>query len=235
MATNTTDMLQSQDLSEVVSRWNAQIKEVWGNKETAATLTLVAAAADAIEQRIGSKNDADWTEDERNALMAVKRFTYNAAADAWPGWELDTGTVLDNDDDKPASEAAAAALLAEGKRTAQRSVAVTRRLKLGDILEATGTWLVGAFDLALGDLDAAVDGFADASQQYKHGSAPGLMLLADGYGVIAKGLRARQPPENIACKLEEEVNTRLLTGGYEDGAEWAEQLRTALKVFSYSK
>ena len=50
--------------------------------------------------------------------------------------------------------------------------------------------------------------------------APGLALLTEGYQVIARG------GEDL-----ESVCARIVAGGFEDGAEWVEQLRTALKVF----
>jgi hypothetical protein len=46
------------------------------------TDTAADAAADEIEQLAGERLD----DAERQALTAVRRFTFNAAADCWPGW-----------------------------------------------------------------------------------------------------------------------------------------------------
>jgi hypothetical protein len=99
------------------------------------------------------------------------------------------------------------------------------------IQEGTGIWLVGAFDLALGSFDSAITCFSAASQRWTAGSAPGLALLADGYTVIARGLGARQPKEDIAGDLDM-IIAQISTGGFKDASFWTEQLRTALGVFS---
>jgi hypothetical protein len=94
MANSTTDNIPTLSLSEQVSTWEAQVEEARGKGDPAATVAIAIVAADAIEQQTDQQAD-DWTEDERAALATVKRFTYSAAADAWPGWELD-GPSLDH-------------------------------------------------------------------------------------------------------------------------------------------
>jgi hypothetical protein len=216
MANSTTENISTLSLEEVAT-WEAQVKEARAKGDPAATLAIAAAAADAIEQQI-SQQAKNWTENERAALTTVKRFTYNSAADAWPGWELDGPSL-----DPPA--------LSKAKSLAQRSAALTEKLQLGLIQEATGIWLVAAFDLALGSFDSAIDGFSIASQKYSAGSAPGLALLADGYTVIARGLVAGKPREDIAGDLDK-IFARISAGGFKDAVFWTDQLSTALSVFS---
>ncbi len=105
-------------------------------------------------------------------------------------------------------------------------------MQLGAIQEATGIWLVGAFELALGNLDEALAELCAASEKYKSAPAPGLALLTDGYVLLVNGLRAQQPREVIMKDLEKIFNL-ISSGGFEDGAEWIEQLRTATKVFAH--
>lgn len=217
MANSTTGNTPTLSLSEQVSTWEAQVKEARGKGDPAATIAIATAAADAIEKQINQQAD-NWTEDERAALTTVKRFTYNSAADAWPGWELD-GPCLD----PPA--------LVTAKSLAQRSLALVEKLQLGTSQEATGIWLVGAFDLALGSFDDAITSFSTASQRWTAGSAPGLALLADGYTVIARGLGAHQPQEDIVGDLDKTI-ALMSTGGFKDTPFWTQQLRTALSVFS---
>lgn len=220
----TEDWTPAPSLSEEVAVWENRVKEARGTGDPEATLFFAATGADAIEYHIDKHTNCheDWNEDERAALTALKRFTFNAAADAWPGWQLD-GPALDTQ------------ALAVARGLAQRSADWVERLKLGAVQEGTGIWLVGAFGLALGELDDALAHFSTASQRYRAAPAPGLALLTSGYEVIARGLRAQQSGEDIMRDLEEKVFHQISSGGFEDGAEWIEQLRTALKVFSKEK
>lgn len=196
--------------------WESQVKDARRRGDPAATLAIATTAADSIEAEIGEHTE--YTAPQRNALTTLQRFTYNAAADAWPGWQLNEPSLDES-------------TVTKAKHLAERSAALVARLQLGDISEATGIWLVGAFDLALGNFDDAITHFSVASQQYRAGSAPGLELLTRGYTVIANGLQAQKSKTEIAEDLDS-IITRISDGGFTDGAEWAEQLRTALTVFS---
>jgi hypothetical protein len=194
----------TESLSDLVVASQTRIAELRKAGNIGALLPAATAAADAIEQRVGDgQSDAD-----RQALMVVKRFTYNAAADCWPGW-----SVSDEGVDSRHLEA--------GAELARRSLGLVRQLALGPMQEGTGTWLVGAFELALGQRAEALSTFASARDLFLVAKAPGLALLTEGYLVIARG----------GADLES-VCARISAGGFEDGAEWVEQLRTALKVFS---
>ncbi len=87
MATTDSHTVDNSDLLSEVSAWENKVKEARRGGDPVATLRLAATAADHIEQQVAKQSE--WTEDDRKALTAAKRFTYNAAADAWPGWELD--------------------------------------------------------------------------------------------------------------------------------------------------
>jgi len=203
-------------LSEQVSVWENQVKEARRKGDPEATLAIATTAADAIEQLIDKQTA--WTEDEKSALTAVKRFTFNAAADAWPGWQVD-GPLLDTH------------ILTTAKGLAQRSTDWVEKLQLGAIQEGTGVWLIGGFDLALGQFDEALTRFSASSQLYHAASAPGLTLLTNGYEAMARGLRGHQSREDIMRNLED-VITKISSGDFKDGAKWIEQLRTALTVVS---
>ncbi|HEY2398912.1 MAG TPA: hypothetical protein VGI23_01090, partial [Steroidobacteraceae bacterium] len=74
----------SDSLSDLVMSSQQRVKELRVSADLAALLAGAEAAADAIERRVGEgSSDLD-----REALIAVKRFTYNAAADCWPGWSV---------------------------------------------------------------------------------------------------------------------------------------------------
>ncbi|KAH8891271.1 hypothetical protein GQ53DRAFT_746769 [Thozetella sp. PMI_491] len=217
MATaNRIEDTQAQTVGQEAAAWQAKVREGRRAGDPAANLVLAITAADAIEQRIADQ--AGWTEDERSALMAVKGLAYTAAADVWPGWEVN-GPTFDT------------RVLQDGQNLAQRSADWTKKLEQGPVKEATGIWLVGAFDLALGKLDDAIDKFAAATDMYRAGSAPGLVLLTEGYSVIVKGLRAQKSHEAISEDLEKTV-ADINASGVKDGQQWIEQLRTALLAFS---
>ena len=211
--------LETSSLSQEVASWEARVKEARTKGDQVAILQIAKTAADAIEKLV--HKSADWDQEEIAALTAVKRVTYNAAADAWPGWELD-GPILDT------------AYLKEAQVLAQRSADWCAKLQLGAIHEATGIWLVGAFDLAMAQYDEAVSRFSASSEQYRTAPAPALKLLSDGYTEIAKGLRSRDSPEDITVKLQG-VFTELESGGFKNPTQWIEQLRTALAAFSERK
>ena len=197
----------AESLSDLVASWRARITELRQSGDLGALVSAAKVAADAIEQRVVV--DAALSDADQQALLAVKRFTYNAAADCWPGWSV-------------SQEAADPRHLEAAFVLAQRSLALVRRLTLGPLQEGTGLWLVGAFELALGQRAEASATFSAARDLFLVANAPGLALLTEGYVAISHGGGL------------ESVCARIAAGGFEDGAECVEQLRTASKVFPKS-
>jgi len=200
-------------LPDVVAASQKRIDELRRAGDPTTLLAAATAAADEIERLAGTgAND-----EERQALTAVKRFTFNAAADCWPGWSAPPKPT-----DSPT--------LLRARGLAQRSAGLVKQLGLGPLQEGTGTWLCGAFDLALGRYAEASSAFSVAREHYIAAKAPGLALLTEGYLAIARNVGADQTPpgtENL-----EQVLVRIDAGGFKDGAEWIAQLRTALEVFA---
>jgi hypothetical protein len=191
----------------------ARIRELRQAGDIPALLTAAQAAAAEIEQRVGELRG----EPEQQALLAVKRFTYNAAADAWPGWSLA---------DKPPEEQT----LLAGLELARRSARLVKSLELGPLQEATGAWLCGAFELALGRYAEASQTFSTAREGYVRAKAPGLVLLTKGYSAIVRQVRDGETGADAGSL--EAIAAQITAGGFEDGAEWIAQLRTALQVFT---
>src|ERR1700742_3368684 len=120
-------------LADLVLQLERHVNEVRRGGNPEEIIQAANAAADAIEQRA-----ADCSSDERRAaLIAVKRFTFNAAADCWPGWSI-TGPAVDE------------RTLLAALQLAQRSAALVESLALGSVQEGTAVWMSGAFELALG-------------------------------------------------------------------------------------
>jgi hypothetical protein len=198
-------------LAELAAQLEGRVKALRGAGDDVALLAAAREAGDRIEQRRGARD-----EDEREALKIIQRLTFNAAADCWPGWSVS---------DKPVD----ADHLAAARELAERSVRLVRDLEFGPIREGTGTWLVGAFDLALGRLHDAAVGFRDARAHYVAASAPGLVLLTDGYAAIVRQREGRRPADGESL---DHICARIAAGGFKDGDAWIAQLRTAQEVFA---
>lgn len=208
-------MVDSADghLGERVAALQAQVNGLRRTGDIPALLAAALAAAVELEQRAGGCRD----EAERQALLAVKRFSYNAAADAWPGWSAPAKVIGQR-------ELLAARELAEG------SARLVTKLGLGPIQEGTGRWLCGAFDLALARYADASRAFAAAEEHYIAAPAPGLALLTRGYTAIVRQLSGEQ--SRADAEELEQVIAQIAAGNYEDGEEWITQLRTALQAFA---
>lgn len=197
-------------LHDLVAASQQRVRALRQAGELAALLAAAKEAAGLIEVAVGTRRD----DAAREALIAVRRFTFNAAADGWPGWAVS--------DKAPDTQ-----LLLAAKELAQRSAELNRKLDLGPLQEGTGLWLCGAFDLALGHYDEAAKAFAAAREQYLSAKAPGLVLLTEGYIAILNQVAGRPGGEDLR-----QIKARITAGAFEDGAEWIAQLDTALKVFA---
>lgn len=194
----------------LANQLEARVKALRGAGDDAALLAAARDAADEIERHPGAP-DGDRTE----ALKVAQRLTFNAAADCWPGWSV-SDRPIDPDH------------LLAARELAERSLRLVEKLELGPMRVATGIWLVGAFDLALGRYDAASRLFGDARGRYGAANAPGLVLLVDGYAAIV-----RQVGNRLASGDDlDQVCARISAGGFKDGDEWIAQLRTALEAFA---
>jgi hypothetical protein len=202
-----------QSLRDLVTTLCARVDQLRRADDPEALLAGASAAADEIENRVGER----CNDEERQALTAVKRFTYNAAADCWPGWSVP--------DKRPDAR-----ILLSALELAQRSAGLVKKLALGPLQEATATWLCGAFELALGRYADASDAFVIAQRVYTAANAPGLALLTEGYIAIVAQIDGRRA--NAGASDLSQIVAQIAAGDFDDRAEWIEQLRTALKSFA---
>jgi hypothetical protein len=154
--------------------------------------------------------------EEREALVGLKRLLFNAAADCWPGWEVDSASVTH-------------AELVAARDLAVQSAQLVEQLDLGPVQGGNAQWLIGAFELALGSFDAALVSFAQAEAMFERGGASGLMLLARGY--IAIALESAGQPGGDATPDLPAILESIAAGNFPDGAALSDQLKTAHKVF----
>jgi len=202
-----------ESLAELVGELEKHVNELRGAGDDAKLLAATSDAADKIERRL----EAHWNDEKREALKAIQRLMFNAAADCWPGWSVrDEPANLHN--------------LLAARGLAERSVRLVRGLGLGRLREGTGTWLVGAFELALGRCTEASSIFSVAREHYVAANAPDLVLLMEGYiAIVRQNSKYQFPPDGDDL---DQVCDRISAEGFKDGAAWIAQLRTASKVFT---
>jgi len=204
----------SQFLTDIVAKLGEQVKALRKEGDLAVLLAVARDAAHEVERRIG---DANWNEEQRDALMAVQRWTYNAAADCWPGWSIP-------------SEPPDPQMLVAARELARHSLDIVERLDVGRQRQGTGIWLCGAFDLALGRYEDASRAFAAAHEHYVAANAPSGALLMEGYLAIVRDIgEGSNSGEGSAL---DQVCVRISAGEFKDGAALVAQLRTALAALT---
>jgi|SRR5579859_2151279 len=172
-------------------------------------------AAEAIRARVRGSSQ-DLSDEERAALLAVKRMLYNAAADTWPGWTVDDNRISRKE-------------LVDALDLACQSADLVEVLNLGNRQAGTAAWLVGAFELALGQIQDSLTSFSRAERLYADAGAPAQELLARGYSAIAReagGLMPGSTP-NLSEILEQ-----ISADNFSEGKAFCEQLRTAHTIFT---
>jgi hypothetical protein len=204
----------SQSLTDIVATFGERVKALRKEGDLAALLAAARDGADEVERRIG---DAKGNDEQREALMAVQRWTYNAAADCWPGWSIPSAPPDPR-------------LLAEARELAQRSSDIVERLDLGRQRQGNGIWLCGAFDLALGRYEDASRAFAVAHEHYVAADAPSGALLMEGYLAIVRAIGEGEGSGESSAL--DQVCARMSAGEFKDGAALVTQLRTALAAFT---
>ena len=213
MSTDVTfERAATETLPDLTVRLVNHVKEARRGGDPATILTAASTAADMIEQRAGEcLND-----EQRAALAAAQKFTYNAAADCWPGWSVTAAAV-----DEPT--------LIRALEMSRRSARLVERLGLGRVQQGTAAWLTGALELALGRFADAIAIFAIAQKDFTAGEAPGPALLTEGYIAIVEQLAKGSASDGADL---EKICSKIAAGGFKEGAAWIEQLRTAAKVFT---
>jgi hypothetical protein len=215
-STGSPDAAKPEPLAHLVATQEQAVNQVRKDGRSSEIISAAAQAADAIQSRL-SEPRSEIAGEEREALIAVKRFLFNAAADCWPGWSLESARGSDEE-------------LEAALSLARRSADLVDRLALGPMEEGTAQWLIGAFELALRQTDAALDHFSRAQALYERAAAPGLALLARGYGAIAHEAAGRAPSEGTSSLAE--TLAEFASRDLEDGKELSEQLVTARRIFA---
>jgi len=167
----TADATPAGGLTALANEWNEQVRAARKAGDVGTILATAQAAAAALETAIGPR-DAP-TKEQTAALKTLRKITYNSAADAYPGWELNTPRT--------------AAELATAETLARKCLSLTEECREDAEHHGHALWLIAALDLAQGRRAAAADGFRAAAADHTAGGAPLSAALCEGYIGIASG------------------------------------------------
>jgi hypothetical protein len=204
----------SGEAEQVGADYARLIKVLYGEHKDVTSMVAVGKAAVRFHLR--------QSELERDVAAAVKLKTaaktlaYNVAANCWPGWG-DEGVVIE------------ASHIDAGLELAMLSLRLVEELGLGPHQVGNAHWLVGALQLAAGRTDASLLSFGQARDASASIGEKTNVLLADGYRAIAH----RQAPDRADRSAQEldEVIGGLMADGSKQARAFADQLRTAARIF----
>jgi len=167
-----------------------------------------------IDYCLGHATSPALDEPRRTELRGLaKTIAYNVSANLWPGWN--DGVAL------------TAADLRTGLDLARLNLRLGVELKRGAEPMGHAHWLVGAHELAAGQLDRARAAFQESSRQFEAANKPDAALMAQGYAALTAGPRVASPTDPALQELLKRL--RALDG---DGPFFADQIETAARVFA---
>jgi hypothetical protein len=195
----------------VASAFNAGVKKLY--REYHDVPSMIAAGNLGLDYCL-RKSTADSVQDKRSELRKLgKTIAFNTAANCWPLWG-DPGVIIEE------------AHMMAGLELATQSRALVQGLGLGPREQATAHWLVGALEMAIGQLDAALVAFKQAEEIFLTSDAMSAhALMAHGYSALVRKADLRSRAEGV--DLFRETLDRLRTDGSKDALFFAEQLITA--------
>lgn len=138
-----------------------------------------------------------------------KALNFDLASFCWPGWDEEGITITDAD-------------LEAGERAAHENLRLAQELQRPDGPMGNAWFMVGAYHLQARRYDDALEAFEKWSSFTT--ANPGGALLAGAYVGLVLRLQGRAFDLDACCKtLQEE--------GGEHGGEFAQQVRTAARVY----
>lgn len=158
--------------------------------------------------------EADRDEENREQWLSdAKEMAYNLGADLWPGWGTPGITI--NEEHLQAGSIAAAA-----------NLRLARELDRPADKVAMAQWLVGAQALAANRIEAATQAFDQAATIQAESEDNGAAQMYRAYSLLAKSVA----DETSRAAFDEAVDA-LAQSGEENAVFYADQLRTAARVF----
>jgi len=184
----------------------------WKNVQLASAM-----GREGLERGLREAEALDAVDKERADKLraAAKGLAFDLGSFNWPGWD-EPGIALHEED------------IAAGFDAAKINLRLALDLNKPDLPLSRAHWLVGAYELATGDLVAAARNFTMAAERANCAGEPAEAMLNRGYALIATQLANPddgQPREEYAS-LRGQLETE------KDGDAFVSQLETALKVFT---
>jgi hypothetical protein len=206
--------VESDDAEQVSANYTRLIKILYGQHKDVTNMAAVGKAA--VRYHLRQSELARDVAATVKLKTAAKTLAYNVAANCWPGWG-DEGVVIE------------ASHIDAGLELAMLSLRLVEELGLGPQKLGNARWLVGALQLAAGRLDASLSSFGQARDASESIGEKTNVLLADGYRAIAH----RQAPDRADHSAREldDVIDRLMADGSKQARGFADQLRTAARIF----
>jgi hypothetical protein len=204
-----------QDAEVAASAVSAAVISLYRSQRDVANMVLAALSGSAwCLGQASLQSDAEVATRLKGRARAI---TFNAAANCWPGWDDEGVTIEDWH-------------IAAGLSLAGLCLMLSRDLGLGAKAEGTAQWLVGALELALGDVASARATFAEAEQSNAAlGDEAPQRLMAQGYHALADKCAA--PDSHECARALQQALERLRAAGPEHGQFFADQIETAQRVF----
>jgi hypothetical protein len=150
----------------------------------------------------------------RDLLGEAKGMSYDLASFCWPGWDEPGIEVTEEE-------------IAEGERGAESNLELAIELSRSGAPLANAYWMVGAYLLARDNPKGALDSFAKFKEIAASSGDQGQFLLATGYESICSELLGEARDEHL-----QRLYVELTEKDPENGPFYADQLRTARRVFS---
>lgn len=200
---------------EVLQVYNQLIKHFYyEEKDIQSVIVLGRAGAQfgLATSRAIEENDPGLANELKEEARAV---LYNLASYTWPGWN-EPGVDIDENE------------IAQGLDAAKATFRLAQELNMPVLRISRSHWMLGALQLATGDLEEAKKHFDEASILALEAGEPAEALLSDGFGILA--VQIASPGDYDAQAQLDEVKNKL--SGVDDGHYFVEQLNAAIKVFA---
>jgi tetratricopeptide (TPR) repeat protein len=206
---------RQEDPREVLQVYNQLLKHFYYEKKNIQSVIVLGragaqfglAASNAAEE-----NDPELANELKEEARAV---LYNLASYTWPGWNEQDIEIDENE-------------IAQGLDAAKATFRLAQALNMPALRISRSHWMLGALQLASGNLEAAKRHFDEASNLALEAGEPAEALLSDGFGMLV--IQMASPGDYDAQAQLDEVKNKL--SGMEDGQYFVEQLNTAVKVFA---
>jgi hypothetical protein len=188
--------------------------QYWKEKDLVGTLAF-ARAGTQFGLQTALEYDSPDPELAYELRSAAKGFAYNFASFAWQGWD-EAGIEITSADH------------AAGFDAARVNLRLALELERGNLPASRTYWMVGAYHLASGEFDQAIDNFEQGILFARQADAILDELLNHGYVLAAKMLNT---PEDDSLQ-EDYKKLKAAFREVEHGEDFIQQLDTAYAVFS---